>query len=444
MDTLTDFHLGIQYAARRLTNPDLTFENLGQEFGISKQAVEQACKKAMVYLKAYRPQVAVEVKPAPCSQCAEKDSIIATLRRQVILAGVSADALIFFKAQVLKFFPRFKVTRLPALEKKKVLDWLEKFRRAGGLMKDFARHIGRSPETLSRWQEAFEKYGLSGLVDKPTKPKNFGNRVPLWIKKHLVTLFMQFPQWTPYQYHSHIRNNPTTNWYVSLDVIKRMKSMMQEKSKAEKERILKRWCFAPGTKAWTADFTCILKTAYFKLQVLTVSDHRSRFLLHSSLYLNTSTEIVMKDLEELFIKFGKPDILKADNGPEFRIELRDQLKDFAVYLVNSPGYYGQFNGAHERIHRKLKEFIDQFSRHQNLTRLVAQIQEFVEQYNYQMPMDSLGGKTPADIFLSEDEDFTPAGAEVVTPYEKDGELKMKFTDRDGNPARISVPSINQE
>jgi transposase InsO family protein len=220
--------------------------------------------------------------------------------------------------------------------------------------------------------------------------------------------------------------------------------MMQEKSKAEKERILKRWCFAPGTKAWTADFTCILKTAYFKLQVLTVSDHRSRFLLHSSLYLNTSTEIVMKDLEELFIKFGKPDILKADNGPEFRIELRDQLKDFAVYLVNSPGYYGQFNGAHERIHRKLKEFIDQFSRHQNLTRLVAQIQEFVEQYNYQMPMDSLGGKTPADIFLSEDEDFTPAGAEVVTPYEKDGELKMKFTDRDGNPARISVPSINQE
>jgi transposase InsO family protein len=443
MDTLPNFHLGIQYAARRLANPDLTFENLGKEFGISKQAVEQACKRAFVYLKAYSPATTGESKSPPCSQCAEKDGIITTLKRQLILAGVVVDGLRFFKEQVLKCFPRFKVTRLPASEKKKVLDWLEKFRRAGGLGKDFARHIGRSPETLSRWQEAYKKYGLSGLADKPTKPKNFGNRVPLWIKKHLVTLFIQFPRWTPYQYHSYIRHNPATHWYVSLDVIKRMKSMMQEKSAAEKDRIIKRWCFVPGTRVWTADFTCILKTPYFKLQVLTVSDHRSRFLLNSSLYLNTSTEIVMNDLEELFIKYGKPDILKVDNGPEFRIDLRDQLKSFAVHLVNSPVYYGQFNGAHERIHRKLKEFIDQFSTHQNLTHLVAQIQEFVEQYNYQMPMDSLGGKTPADIFLN-DEEFMPAGAEVVTPYKKDGELRMKFTDREGNPARLSVPCINQE
>ena len=407
--------------------------------------MEKSCKKAIAYLKAYRPAVAAEsVTVTPCLECPKKDSLIALLRRQLILAGVASDSLKYFKAQVLKFFPKFKVTRLPALEKKKVLDWLEKFKRAGGLLKDFAIHIGRSPETLNRWQKAFDKYGLSGLADKPTKPKNFGNRVPLWVKKHLIVLFVQFPRWTPYQYHSHIRHNPAINWHVSLPVIKRLKSMIEEKSAAEKERILKRWCFAPGTRAWTADFTCILKTPYFKLQVLTVSDHRSRYLLHSSLYLNTSTEIVMKDLEELFIKYGKPGILKVDNGPEFRIELRDQLKDFAVHLVNSPTYYGQFNGAHERIHRKLKEFIDQFSKHQNLTRLVAQIQEFVEQYNYQMPMDSLGGKTPADIFLSDDENFTPAGAEVVTPYEKDGELRMKFTDRDGNPARISVPLSSQE
>ena len=137
-------------------------------------------------------------------------------------------------------------------------------------------------------------------------------------------------------------------------------------------------------------------------------------------------------------------MIKADNGPEFRLELRDQLKDFAVHLINSPEYYGQFNGAHERIHRKLKEFIDQFAEHQNLTKIVVQIQEFVEQYNYKMPMDSLGGKTPADVFLSDEDDFMPEGAEIVKPYEKDGELRMKFTDRDGNLARISVPLINQE
>jgi hypothetical protein len=122
-------------------------------------------------------------------------------------------------------------------------------------------------------------------------------------------------------------------------MIAKLKTMHQEKSEAEKERIRKCWCFAPGTKAWTADFTSLLKTETFKLQLLTVSDQRSRFLLHSALYLNTSSGIVARDLEDLFTKFGKPGMVKADNGPEFRIELRVHLQDLAVYLFNSPEYY---------------------------------------------------------------------------------------------------------
>jgi hypothetical protein len=443
MDTLADLHPGIQYAVRRLQNPDLTFEELGRERGITRQGVQKQCKQALDYLRSYA--VAPEASSAPelksCADCAKKDGLIATLRRQLVLANVELRSLRFFKEQVLKILPRFKITRLPPLEKLGILEALEKFKRAGGLIKDFAKAIGRSPATLAAWAEAYAKYGLSGLVDKSTRPKNFGNRVPLWIKKHLVSLFMQFPRWTSYQYHSHIRHNPATHWYVSLPVIAKLKEMHQEKSEAEKERIRKRWCFAPGTKAWTADFTSLLKTDAFKLQLLTVSDQRSRYLLHSMLYLNTSSAIVARDLEDLFIRFGKPGFVKADNGPEFRIDLREHLSDLAVYLFNSPEYYGQFNGAHERIHRKLKAFIDDFESHQNLTKLVAQIQEFVDQYNYKMTMDALGGKTPADIFLSGDDSFTPAGAEIVTPYEKDGELRMKFTNRDGDPARISLPII---
>ena len=60
---------------------------------------------------------------------------------------------------------------------------------------------------------------------------------------------------------------------------------------------------------------------------------------------------MMKHLERLFLKYGKPSIIKADNGPEFRLDCREALNKFAVYLFNSPVYYGQFNGAHERIHR---------------------------------------------------------------------------------------------
>jgi hypothetical protein len=148
-------------------------------------------------------------------------------------------------------------------------------------------------------------------------------------------------------------------------------------------------------------------------------------------------------MEELFLRHGKPDMIKADNGPEFRFEFREQLREFSVYLINSPDYYGQFNGAHERIHRKMRAFIEPFGHHGNLMRLVDEIRTFQDQYNYKMPMDSLGGETPSEVFFGNDT-FTPNGAEVVTPYEKDGELRMKFSNRDGAPARIGVPVIDPE
>jgi len=446
MNTLTELHPAIQYAVSRLSNPSLTFEQMGRDRGVSKQAVEKQFKRALGYLQAYTPSWDADPGGEPdslCTECISKDELIGHLQRQLILSGVRVQLLKFFRECVLKFFPRFKLSRLPAREKKQLLDWLAKFKRSGGLVKEFAAEVEKSPETLARWQDAYDKHGLAGLTDKRTRPKHFGNSIPLWIRNHLITLFLQFPSWTPYQYHSYIRHNPATHWYVSLPVIQKLKTMHREASEQEKERISKRWCFAPGTKAWTVDFVCLLKTDTFKLQCLTVSDQRSRFLIHTALYLNTSTETIMAEMEELFLRYGKPDLVKADNGPEFRFEFREQLKAFAVYLINNPQYYGQFSGAHERIHRKMRAFITPFEQHGNLMRLVDDIRGFQDQYNYKMPMDTLGGKKPADIFFGDGE-FTPKGAEVVTPYEKDGELRVKFTNRDGNLARIGVPVIEPE
>jgi putative transposase len=440
MTTLSELAPGIQYAVRRLSDATLTFEKLGQEVGLSKQAIAKQHNRALAYLKNFEKVPAPTESPS-CQNCHRLSALVVRLRRQLILNGVTIQGLQFFKEQVHKFFPRFNVCRLPAFEKKQILDWLEKFKRTGGLVKEFAKSIGRSPETLARWQAAYDAEGLSGLTDKTTRPNSFGNKIPLWIKNQLVALFIRFPQWTPYQYHSHIRHNPATHWYVSLPVIKKLKLIHQEKSEIEKERLRKSWCFAKGTSAWTIDFTCIQQTDTYKLQLFTVSDQRSRFLLHTELFLSTSTELVTKSLEDLFIKYGKPDIMKADNGPEFRMEFREHLKTLAIHLLNSPPYYGQFCGAHERSHRRIKTFISTFNSHQSLTILVNQINDAKDQVNYKIPLESLNNKTPAEMFLSGDESFTRKGAEVITPYEKDGELRMKFTGRNGKQSRISIPII---
>ena len=444
MTNITDFHPIIQLTVRYLADPSASLSSLGQEVGITKQAVHKKVGQGVKYLEAFIQSTLDSPKNPELDKAKQENEFLLALnqrlRRELCLAGVDRQLLRLFKSKVLEFFPRFTTGSVPALEKKQILSWLSKFKAEGGLLKNFAERINKSPDTLSRWQEAYEKHGLNGLVDKHTRPKNFGNKVPLWIKNQLVLLFLKFPRWTPYQYHSYIRHNPTTQWYVSLPTIQKLKNMHQQKSETEKTRLKKRWCFAPGTKVWTIDFTCILKTQYFKLQLLTISDHRSRFLFPTALFLNTSTEIVVDYLEELFLKFGKPFIVKVDNGPEFRMHCSESLKELSVYLLNSPEYYGQFNGAHERIHRTLKAFIDNFDQHHNLTRLAQEIAAFEEQYNYSMTLDYLEGRTPANVYFN-DQSFTPKNTEIVTPYEKNGEWRIKFIGRDGNPARLALPII---
>lgn len=237
--------------------------------------------------------------------------------------------------------------------------------------------------------------------------------------------------------------NPAINYSVSVPTIEKLKEQHRVRSQEERDRLKKLWCFSPTTDVWTIDFTCLLKTDRYKLQLLTVSDHRSRFVLDSALFLETSTEQVIDHLTDLFVIYGKPFMIKADNGPEFRMDARTDLEGLGVYLLSSPVWYGQFNGAHERIHRELKTYIDNFDSHRNLQRLVNDITNFKEDHNHHWPLEILDRKTPAQVFYSE-ADFVPKDREIVTPYVKDGELRMKFTNRHGDPARMSIPLMPNE
>jgi len=234
--------------------------------------------------------------------------------------------------------------------------------------------------------------------------------------------------------------NPAIYRRVALVTIEKLKRFHIAQSEAEKARIRKRWCFAPGSAVWTVDFTTVLKTGAYKVQVLTVSDHRSRFLFRTAVFLDTSTECVIEHLVELFHQYGKPFIIKADNGPEFRLDCEERLRAFTVHLFNSPEYYGQFNASHERIHRVLKSNISALAEHGDFARLVRELDHAENDYNHHQPIECLGGKTPAEIFYGDD-DFIPDGCEVITPQVKDGEVRMKFMNRAGGSARMTIPHI---
>jgi len=191
MESLADLHPVIQLTVRRLSNPQVSLETLGEELGISKQAVHKKIQSGIDFLKTFgsldnEGWVPSSVFGQAVREKEGLEQLVQTLRQQLVLGGMERLLLQFFRAQVLKFFPKFKSGRLPGREKKQILDFLAKFRKAGGLIKVFSKTAGVSAETLARWQEAYDQHGMNGLNNKSTRPKNFGNRVPLFIREALI------------------------------------------------------------------------------------------------------------------------------------------------------------------------------------------------------------------------------------------------------------------
>lgn len=277
MTTTLNFHPIIQTTLLSVSGQ--TLAQIAEQKGVSKIAIYKQVKKRIEHLSSYK--ISNDLVPkASLQEAREKiknlETLVAHLRQEIIICNVQKRNLDFFKSKVLEFFPGFKPGQLPAQEKKYILDSLEKFQKAGGLLKDFVKRIGKSSDTLSRWQKLCKKYGISGLSQKNRRPKHFGNKIPLWVKEHLILLFIKYPRWTPYQYHSYIKHNPLTHWSVCIPTIVKLNNSYRQQVESEKARPKKRWCFTKGVKAWTIDFVCIMKTEKFKLQLLTISDHRSR------------------------------------------------------------------------------------------------------------------------------------------------------------------------
>ena len=439
--TITSFHPAIQTSILHYANPGLSLSEIGEKFGISKQAAAKRINLGRAFLSSYDQAVvfpATDELTAALSEIDRLKALIIILQLRLVVSATLIFMLKAFQESVHKFFPHFKLSRFSALQKKRIIDHWLKFSSLGGTMRDFCKGIGKCPATLRDWLNAYEKFGMAGLHDKTSRPHHFSNKIPVWFKDQLVILCQKFPHWTPYQYLKYIKGHPALNYRISLQTITKLKTVHQVKSEEEKARQKKLWAFAPGTAVWTVDFTCLLKTDRYKIQLLTVSDAASRFLFETALVIDTSTEMVIEHLQELFVKYGRPHIIKADNGPEFRIDCRKALEDCCVYLFNSPVYYGQFNGAHERIHRTIKGYIVDLGSHHNLTRVVLEAEKCREEYNHAIPLETHGMKTPAELFYCQT-DAIPRANEIVTPYVKDNELRMKFTDRRGNPARIAIP-----
>ena len=95
------------------------------------------------------------------------------------------------------------------------------------------------------------------------------------------------------------------------------------------------------------------------MDYLVVGDYFSKFLIVRKIP-NTSTHVVIKELGMIFTEFGRPFVLKSDNGPCFASrEFHDFLEFYKIHHITSSPHYPQSNGFAEALVGILKKLMEE-------------------------------------------------------------------------------------
>lgn len=154
-------------------------------------------------------------------------------------------------------------------------------------------------------------------------------------------------------------------------------------------------------QCWSLDFTSDNLTGGRKFRTLNVVDDYNREALGIEVDYSLPAQRVIRLLDQLVERYGKPERLRSDNGPEFISQaLQDWCKDRTIELCwIEPGkptqnaYIERFNGTFRR------EVLDAhiFTSVSHVRRVVD---EWLVEYNNERPHQALQFMTPVEYRLA--------------------------------------------
>jgi putative transposase len=157
---------------------------------------------------------------------------------------------------------------------------------------------------------------------------------------------------------------------------------------------------------WASDITSIKCWNGQKVRFTFIMDCCDRSIIAWKAGLKMQAcdiELMLQDA--LFNRFGEklPQANQLeflhDNGPEYiEKQLRNQMEKWNVIDCNTPTYSPQSNGMCESLNGTLKRDYVYESCLDNPEKVIAQMQNWVDEYNSFAPHSSLNMKTPKEYF----------------------------------------------
>jgi len=296
-----------------------------------------------------------------------------------------------------------------------VLEWEERWKASEGRvnMSELCREFGISRECGYKWVERYRQagYKLEGLEERSRRPRTSPHAVPDVYQDVIAEARKQKPKWGPVKLRSWLEERYPGVSFPSpsaiAGILKRRGLVRVAKRRRRTGPVSGvtspfRECEGPND-VWCIDFKGWFRMADSrKCYPLTILDAYSRFVIRCEALEEPDGPAVMHVLDSAFLEFGRPKVIRSDNGPPFASTGAAGLTSVAVWLLQlgirleriAPGKPQQ-NGRHERMHRTLKLETEPQA---NLRAQQRVFDHWRCDYNDERPHAALANRPPARIY----------------------------------------------
>jgi transposase InsO family protein len=268
--------------------------------------------------------------------------------------------------------------------------WIIHRRLEGWRIQDIATALRTNEKTVDRWCSVYKKYGWAGLQVKSHRPHTIHRT-----SQEIVNLILQLRgkrNWGPCRIEGYLRNYAKQP--VGHTTIHKILNQAGLNNPIPKPRRIWRKCRferAHSNSLWQADF----KLTDADEWMISYLDDHSRFIPGSRIHHNPTAEHAIKLLEESVRRYGKPDQILTDRGPQF-YPARGGVSEFTEFCtgngiehivasVRRPSTIGKVEAFH-------KAYVYE-------AWIYPTHQAFVNYWNYERPHQGIGYLYPADVYF---------------------------------------------
>jgi transposase InsO family protein len=286
------------------------------------------------------------------------------------------------------------------------LELLLEAERSGETVSEVCRRRGISRASYYRYRSRYLEEGAAGLEPRSRRPRSSPARIAPELEAGIVLLRKRHPRWGARRIHAELARAGIEPPAVATIHRALGRNHLVAPQPPRRAKARKRFERETPNELWQIDATRVALADGRPAWVLDLVDDHARFLLAAAAFASPTGEAAWACFLRASAAYGLPRQLLSDNHLSFtgrlyghEVAFERKLAEIGVELINSAPAHPQTLGKLERLHRTLKEWIEDEGPAANLEHLQFLLDRFRSHYNQERPHQGIGNQTPSERYL---------------------------------------------